>query len=95
MIRFTILAVAAALLPGAALAGTNDGNGVFSFLVLGLMLAFYFLPAIVALIREHHQMLAIFLLNLLLGWTALFWILALVWAATATHGKAAQHAALS
>lgn len=43
----------------------------------------YFIPSLVALARGHHQLLAIFLLNLLLGWTVLGWIAALVWSATA------------
>ena len=47
-----------------------------------LFLAVYFLPTIVAVARGHHNAFAIFLLNLLLGWTGLAWILALVWAAT-------------
>jgi hypothetical protein len=51
------------------------------FLIIGLFL--YFLPAIIAVDRRHEQGLAIFVLNLLLGWTALGWILALVWACTA------------
>jgi Superinfection immunity protein len=42
----------------------------------------YFLPAFVGFYRKHHRALAIFAVNLLLGWTVLGWILALVWAAT-------------
>ena len=37
--------------------------------------------------RRHHQTGAILVLNLLLGWTLLGWIAALVWAFTATPGK--------
>ena len=39
----------------------------------------YFLPTIVALARGHLSTLAIFLLNLLLGWTLLGWLIALIW----------------
>lgn len=42
----------------------------------------YFLPTIVAALRGHLSSGAIFVLNLLLGWTALFWIIALVWSFT-------------
>ena len=42
------------------------------------VLAFYFLPGIVASMRGHMSAGAIFVLNLLLGWTALGWIIALV-----------------
>ena len=39
----------------------------------------YFLPAFVAFLNRHHNTGAIFVLNLLLGWTLLGWIAALVW----------------
>jgi hypothetical protein len=42
----------------------------------------YFLPAIIAMRREHCDAAAIVVLNLLLGWTLLAWILALVWSLT-------------
>jgi uncharacterized iron-regulated membrane protein len=46
------------------------------------LLCFYFLPSGMAVVREHHNTLAIFLLNLFLGWTLIGWVAALVWAAT-------------
>jgi hypothetical protein len=48
--------------------------------VLPLFLLAYLLPAIVALSRGHHQLLAIFVLNLVAGWTLIGWVVALVWA---------------
>jgi hypothetical protein len=39
----------------------------------------YFLPSIIALLRGHLSTFAIFLLNLLLGWTLIGWIIALIW----------------
>lgn len=48
-------------------------------IIFGLLIfAFYFFPTIVASSRNHHSTGAIFVLNLLLGWTFLFWVLALV-----------------
>lgn len=47
----------------------------------------YLLPSAIALIRSHHNTFAIFLLNALLGWTAIGWIAALVWAATAVRER--------
>jgi len=44
----------------------------------------YFFPAVIAFMRHHHQRAAILIFNLLLGWTALGWVLALVWSFTAT-----------
>lgn len=61
-----------------------------SLILFGFVIGFYFLPTTIALAREHHQLAAIFALNLLLGWTVLGWIAALVWAATATHKTATQ-----
>lgn len=48
-----------------------------------LMFGLYVFPSIVATARGHHQQNAIFILNLLLGWTIIGWIAALIWAATA------------
>lgn len=52
------------------------------FLVLAAI-GIYFLPAIVASYRDHHQANAIAILNLFLGWTFIGWVIALVWSATA------------
>jgi len=51
-------------------------------MAVALLVALYFLPSIVAYSRSHRQAGAITVLNLLLGWTVLGWILAIVWAAT-------------
>lgn len=51
--------------------------------LVALVIVIYFIPAIVAYNRNHHQEGAIFILNLFLGWTLLGWVAALVWAATA------------
>jgi hypothetical protein len=50
-----------------------------------LLLAAYFVPAIVARCRHHQNAAAILVLNLLLGWTFLGWIAAMVWASTAVE----------
>ncbi|MGA7754708.1 MAG: superinfection immunity protein [Candidatus Sulfotelmatobacter sp.] len=47
----------------------------------GFPLILYFLPSIIALARNKRDTLAIFLLNLFLGWSVIGWIVALVWAA--------------
>ena len=43
----------------------------------------YFLPTIIAMARGKRNALAIFFLNLLLGWTFIAWAIALVWSLTA------------
>ncbi|MBI3602214.1 MAG: superinfection immunity protein [Candidatus Omnitrophica bacterium] len=45
-------------------------------------LIFYFIPTIVAKLRRHINFASILLLNLLLGWTILGWVGALIWAAS-------------
>lgn len=50
---------------------------IFIFLV-----AIYFLPTIVATIKEKKNSTAIFILNLLVGWTLIGWVVALVWSFT-------------
>jgi len=51
----------------------------------------YFIPAIVAHDRRHHNRYAIYALNLLLGWTVIDWIAALVWALTAVRLDTARN----
>jgi hypothetical protein len=48
--------------------------------IFGVGFLFYFLPAIIAYARSKRDAVSILVLNLLLGWTAIGWIVALVWA---------------
>ena len=61
----------------------------FAIIVAGAIFGLYFLPAFMAKSRKHHQSDAILLTNIFLGWTAIGWVVALIWAATATDGKRA------
>jgi hypothetical protein len=49
---------------------------ILLFLILGL--GVYFLPFIIG--YNHKNSASIFILNLLLGWTFVGWVIALVWA---------------
>ena len=49
------------------------------FLIFSVLL--YFLPTLIA--RGKPQVLAVFLVNLLLGWTVIGWFVALIWAGAA------------
>lgn len=51
-------------------------------LIFVLTLIVYFLPTIIANRRYHKNSSAIFVLNLLLGWTGLGWAIAAIWAYT-------------
>ena len=48
-------------------------------LVVALIFALYFIPTLIAFLRQHKNKLAIFILNLFLGWTVLGWVVSLVW----------------
>jgi hypothetical protein len=65
---------------------------IVMFIVL-LALFAYFLPTVMAEARGHQNSGMIFLTNLLLGWTILGWIAALVWAATAVQPRKPGRAA--
>lgn len=54
----------------------SSAIGIIGFII---SLAIYFLPTIIAAVRHHRNTLAVFLVNLFLGWTFLGWIGALVW----------------
>jgi hypothetical protein len=62
-----------------------------SFLLPGilLLLSVYFLPAILAWFRKTPHLMNIFLLNLLLGWTIVGWVIAFkrVFASHTSHNK--------
>jgi hypothetical protein len=58
---------------------SNGGGAAHGLMVLIVLLAIYFLPWFVARSRQHHATDAIFIANLVLGWTVLGG--ALVWAA--------------
>lgn len=53
-------------------------------LLLSILLLLYFIPAAIARKRAHHKATSIMLLNLLLGWTVIGWIVALAWALAAS-----------
>jgi T4 superinfection immunity protein len=48
--------------------------------LIAILAALYLGPALVAFLRHHPSRLGIAVLNLLLGWTFIGWIAALVWA---------------
>ncbi len=51
--------------------------------ILVLLVLLHFLPTVIALARGHHNTFAIFLTNLLLGWTLIGWLVAFIWSCTA------------
>lgn len=59
---------------------------IFSLVVLGVLIGIYFVPAIVANANHKRNTGAILILNLLLGWTIIGWVVALVWAVMVDSG---------
>jgi hypothetical protein len=54
---------------------------------LELLLLFYLIPTIVALIRGHRSVLAIGFVNVVLGWSVIGWLWAMIWALSGRHGS--------
>ena len=77
MVTFFFLAV------GGAAQGAAQTLALAAF--AGGSLLIYFSPAMIAETRGHPSTTAIFILNLLLGWIVLGWIVALIWAHTGTE----------
>lgn len=56
---------------------------IIMFVIPGIITqCIYYLPYLIANIKGHPQETAIFILNILAGWTIVAWIFALVWAFT-------------
>lgn len=53
---------------------------ILGLALLAVALAVYFLPTVIAYSRVKRNIWAIFALNLLLGWSVIGWVIALVWA---------------
>lgn len=48
--------------------------------IFGFGFVLYFLPAIIGFARSKRDAVSILVLNVLLGWTAIGWVIALIWA---------------
>lgn len=66
------------------LAQTSEPNYIGGILALGLILALYLLPTIIAVRRGHHQVAPIAVINIVFGWTLLGWVAALAWSVSST-----------
>lgn len=60
----------------------DGGAAVGGLMLLAFLLGLYFLPALIALSRNHRQVGPIIVLDLLLGWTLIGWVGALIWSMT-------------
>ena len=71
------------------------GSWVALIAVAFFGLAIYFMPTSIAMGRKHQNVGALFALNLLLGWTLLGWVAALVWAFVRGPGSTPSGPALA
>ena len=70
----------------------ENQNSVQVVVLLAIAVAVYFIPNWIASARKHPNANAIFVTNLLLGWTVLGWIAALIWSFTSPTQAAPTHA---
>jgi hypothetical protein len=77
-----IIAIWIVVLIGILLLAAMPAHNRHAVIGLVFVLPLYFMPTLIAAIRQHCSLLAIFVLNLLLGWTVISWLIALVWACT-------------
>ena len=68
----------------------NPFTIIFGFALAAGYIAAYFAPRIIAARRHRVSTGAIAVTNLLLGWTIIGWIAALIWACSGHRGTARQ-----
>lgn len=59
---------------------SDPGSAFIGLLVIAALIALYFLPTIIAVLRHHHNTPMITILNFFLGWTCIGWIIFLAMA---------------
>ncbi len=72
--------------------GTNNNAKIATVVFVVTSIALYFAPTYIAQGRQHASRIGITVLNVLLGWTVLGWVISLVWAYSG-GGQAGQSAA--
>jgi hypothetical protein len=50
------------------------------------LIVLYWLPTLIAIVRQTHSALGVAMINFFLGWTVIGWFLALFWALAAHSG---------
>lgn len=83
----TFLAPALAFAQDAVYQKSNEGSYTTLLLLFGVCIFAYLIPAVIAIIRNHKNKLAIFMTNIFFGWTFLGWVVALVWSCTSNTSK--------
>ena len=82
-VAIACLAIVAVFLTVVGQGGTNASDmavAAFGTVYFPCLIALYFAPSIAAALHKHPQQAAITILNLLLGWSGIGWVVAFVWA---------------
>ncbi len=68
-----------------AQSGADAATTIGILLGILIAIALYFIPTVIAVFRGHHNVVAIFGLNLFLGWSFIGWVASLIWSLTAVE----------
>lgn len=68
----------------------SDFDVILVIAIVTGALLFYFIPSFIASNRKHKSKGGIIALNILMGWTFLGWVIALVWSLSYTHNNEAR-----
>ena len=60
-------------------------------IIFAVIIAVGFVPSIIAFVRNHAQKWIVLALNIVLGWTGVGWVGALVWAIIGKSASTAQN----
>lgn len=52
---------------------------IIPILIFIALVGIYILPTVLAFHRDHHNRTSLMIINLLLGWSGIFWVLSLAW----------------
>jgi len=63
------------------------GEAIQFFILSATALCIYLFPSMIAGKRDHHAFTGIFLINILVGWTVIGWIVCLIWAYSRVEKK--------
>jgi hypothetical protein len=63
-------------------------NVILNCGVLAIVGGLYLLPALNAYLFRHRSAAGILVLNIALGWTAIGWVVALIWSGTGSRSRA-------
>ena len=69
----------------------NPFSLIFGCVLLVGMILLYFVPSVVAFVREHQNAIPILVLNLFFGWTLLGWVICLAWSFSSDVRESRQY----